>query len=157
MSKNSFEEWSEMQRVEFAKQVKSLRLDRGWKQSDLAEAAGVSRATVISTENGSRTPQGEVLARMLEVLGVNPGEPDYDTQTELWLSMMGTLIEAIPEDRRQEYVNSALRELTRGVKGDVGGLTDTEDLPVKSTEDAKKQVKKRYNLAAKRGEKHTDQ
>lgn len=159
MSKNISEEWSESQRVEFAKQVKSLRVERGWLQSDLAKAAGVSRQTVSSTENGTRTPQSDLLGRMLKALGVNPGEPEFDENTELWLTMFGTLIEAIPAERRQESVTAAMRELTRGVKGNVGGALETIDLPTKSTDDVQKFLAKnnKLGLAASRGEKHTDQ
>lgn len=36
--------------------MKSLRRERGWSQSDLAERVGVSRNSIISIENGRFDP-----------------------------------------------------------------------------------------------------
>ena len=41
-------------------QVRELRLDRGWTQQDLADAAGVSRQSVNSIERGRYIPSLEL-------------------------------------------------------------------------------------------------
>lgn len=86
------------------------------KQSELADEAKVSRATISNIENGSTTPQAEILGRILRALGIEMESPEFSEQTELWLSMMGSLIEAIPGSRRAPVVNSAIRVLADGVR-----------------------------------------
>lgn len=41
-------------RERMARRVKSLRMDRGWDQAELAERSGVSKDTVVSIENARR-------------------------------------------------------------------------------------------------------
>lgn len=86
------------------------------KQSELAEEAKVSRATISNIENGSTTPQAEILGRILRALGIEVDATEFGEQTELWLSMMGALIEAIPDGRRAPVVNNAIRVLSDGVR-----------------------------------------
>ena len=98
------------------------------KQSELAEEAQVSRATISNIENGSTTPQAEILGRILRALGVETEAPEFSEQTELWLSMMGSLIEAIPDSRRAPAVNSAIRVLADGVRGGASEAASKKDL-----------------------------
>ncbi|MCU1412128.1 MAG: family transcriptional regulator [Rhodoglobus sp.] len=87
-------------------------------------------------------PQEEVLVRVLRVLGLDVDEQRFNPQTELWLSMMGTLIEAIPDERRAPAVDGALRVLGDGLKAsNVVPANDTDvlaELPVLSREESKK-------------------
>lgn len=117
MSKKEFSDLSHAQRVEYARKVKSLRQSAGMTQLELANAAGISRATLIDLENGGRTPQSENIMKVLKVFGVDVEAHRFEEQTELWLSMMGALIEAIPEQRKVETVNQAIRVLSDGVSG----------------------------------------
>lgn len=97
------------------------------KQSELGEEAKVSRATISNIENGSTTPQAEILGRLLAALGVETDAPEFEAQTELWLSMMGALIESIPEPRRAPVVNTAMRVIADGVRdasSEVGSKKD---------------------------------
>jgi len=129
------------------------------RQEDLAAAAGVSRPTIIGIESGTSVPQEGKLVRILAVLGVDVDGPRFGQQTELWLSMMGTLIEAIPEQRREPSVNAAIRELTAGIQGPNVGRADdasvTDELPVLTGEELRR---RRFDLAAlNQGDRTIDQ
>ena len=116
MSRKNFADMTAAERGEYAKAVKSLRQDAGLTQGALAELAGISRASVINLESGDTVPQADNLAKILTVLGVELDEPEFLPQTELWLTMFGTLIEATPEPAREQSVNKALRVLSSGIK-----------------------------------------
>jgi transcriptional regulator with XRE-family HTH domain len=116
MSRKKFADLSAGERAAYAKRVKSLRQSLDMTQQELASAAGVTRQTVNGLENGASIPQAEVLAKVLSVLGIEVNEPQFEVQTELWLTMMGTLIEAVPEVRREETVGTAMRVLSDGVR-----------------------------------------
>ncbi|WP_025159107.1 helix-turn-helix domain-containing protein [Leifsonia aquatica] len=116
MSNKKLTELSEAERAEYGKRIKAIRQAAGMKQSELAQEAKVSRATISNIENGSTTPQAEILGRILGALGIETSAPEFEPQTELWLSMMGALIESIPELRRAPVVNGAMRVLADGVR-----------------------------------------
>ena len=52
-----------------ARFVRNMRLRQGRSQEWLAQRAGVSRISVLKTENGSQVPRVDTLAAMLEALG----------------------------------------------------------------------------------------
>ena len=54
--------------------IRALREARGWMQSDLAEAAGVSATTVCRVENGELDPRIVTLDKIAKALG---GEGRY--------------------------------------------------------------------------------
>lgn len=125
---------SKERRADFARRVKALRQSAGMTQQDLAEAAGVTRQTIVGIETGATVPQLGVLVRVLGPLGVDIDGPRFNDQTESWLAMMGSLIEAIPTPRREPTVNSAIRVLADGIRGDnviafptVGGVEQDSD------------------------------
>ncbi len=127
MSNKKLTELTEAERAEYARRIKSLRQAAGLKQAELADEAKVSRVTISNIENGTTTPQAEILGRILRALGVETDSPEFSAQTELWLSMMGSLIEAIPEQRRAPAVNGAIRILADGVRegaSEVGAKKD---------------------------------
>jgi transcriptional regulator with XRE-family HTH domain len=126
MSKNKSHELSETQRVNYAAEVKSLRHGAGLTQQQLANAAGISRPTLISLERGERVPQSDVLLRVLAALGVEAIESKFENDTELWLQIIGSLIEAIPEDQRGFVVERAIRVLAAGVKTSAVGESQTK-------------------------------
>lgn len=120
-------------------------------QAQLGEAAGVSRATVNTLETGAKVPQADNLAKVLGVFGLADG-PDFEAQTEQWLSMIGTLIEAIPAQRREPAVSSVIRDLGREIqRSNVGDLTE-DDIHV-----TPEGPKAGYALAAKRGRKKANE
>lgn len=104
------------ERAEYASRVKALRLRHDLTQQELADAAGVTRQTIGNLETGSKVPQAEVLGRVLAVLGVEVDGPQFEAQTDMWLTMMGTLIEAIPAETRPSVVNGAMRVLADGIR-----------------------------------------
>lgn len=61
-------------REAFGAQVRALRLDRGWSQEDLAEAAGMHRTYIGSLERGQRNVSLDNIWRLADVFGVLPGE-----------------------------------------------------------------------------------
>lgn len=147
MSKKKFSDMSMDERQQMASRVKSLRQEAGMTQAQLAEAAGVSRATINTLETGAKVPQADNLAKVLGIFGLTDG-PEFDAQTESWLSMIGTLIEAIPASRREPAVAGVIRDLGREIqRSNVGDMPD-DDVHV-----TPEGPKKGYALAAKRGRK----
>lgn len=135
MSSKNWDTLTADERAEWAARVKTLRLAADLTQQELATEAKTSRQTVNNMENGF-TPQLATLKRVLNVLGVNTDPVEFERQTEMWLATMGTLIEAIPEDRRSKHVDIAIGDLAEGVRGvadnvvqfpTVGGSLDYED------------------------------
>lgn len=49
--------------------IASMRALRNMRQTDLAEAIGVSAQTVCNWETGARLPRADVLTRLCEALG----------------------------------------------------------------------------------------
>lgn len=140
MSKKKIADMSMAERAELATQVKPLRLHAGMKQEELAELAGTDRTTIVNIETAKRVPQARVLTRILDALGVEDGEVQFQPETEAWLSSMGTLIEMIPDVTRPKHVNRAIKGLAAGLSDygdpeydnvttfpDVSGATDYED------------------------------
>ena len=52
-----------------ARRVKSLRYDKGWRQSDLARKAGVSKAVVARIEQGRGCPGLDTASDLADALG----------------------------------------------------------------------------------------
>lgn len=122
MSKKEEPELSRTERVEYARKVKSLRQSAGMTQQELADAAGVSRQTINTLEAGDKAPHSESILRVLRVFGIEAEEHRFSEQTELWLHVMGALIEAIPASRQAHTVNRAILVLSDGVSGN-GNVT----------------------------------
>jgi putative transcriptional regulator len=55
----------------WGKRLRSLRRDREWSQSELAEKVGVSRNTINRLEIRNRKPSVELLERLAGVLGLS--------------------------------------------------------------------------------------
>ena len=81
------------------------RRRQGMTQSDLADAAGVSRKTIGNIESGRSLGQVAVLERLAKVLGIVPADADYDQSTKQLLAVIGPLIQRIPEERRAAPVS----------------------------------------------------
>lgn len=50
--------------------IKRIRLEKGWKQSDLAEKSNISRVAIGNYERGDRMPNIEILNKIAEALNV---------------------------------------------------------------------------------------
>lgn len=115
---------SRAEREEYARKVRSLRQAHGMTQAQLADASGVTRATIVNIETGNTVPQLDVLSRVLGPLGVDLRPSRFSPQTEFWLTMLGTLIEAVPAERRQATVDLAIRMLAESIRTDVSAEGD---------------------------------
>lgn len=64
----------------FGRKLRAYRKLKHWTQSELAVMVGVSVAIIGALERGTRTPTGEMLSRLQEVLMVSeaelPGDED---------------------------------------------------------------------------------
>lgn len=58
-------------RVQFARRLKALRIEKQMTQEDLAKAAGVSTAFISSLERGINGPSLETLYHIAEALDVS--------------------------------------------------------------------------------------
>jgi len=56
--------------VNLGEKIRSLRVEKGWSQSDLGNKANLTKMMVSRYETGSGTPPLEKLARIARVLGV---------------------------------------------------------------------------------------
>jgi transcriptional regulator with XRE-family HTH domain len=60
--------------MSLADNLRRARLTRFWSQTELAEKANVSRATIARVELGGYVPQLKTIRRLAEALSVEPGE-----------------------------------------------------------------------------------
>ncbi|MEW6585883.1 MAG: helix-turn-helix transcriptional regulator [Nitrospirota bacterium] len=51
--------------------IKQLRLERNWKQAELAEKLGIRQKQISSYERGTTNPSTEVLIKLAEVFNVS--------------------------------------------------------------------------------------
>lgn len=98
---------NEQERLDYAKQVRIVRGMRGLSQSDLAEAAGVGRGTIINIETGKTIPQGDVLVRIMRVLGmVADDAPEMPDWVEGNVEIIASMLMRVPESKRAEVLSS---------------------------------------------------
>ena len=57
--------------MEFSQIVKSLRLERGWSQQDVADRVGLNKMTISQYENGKRKPSFEMIEALAEIFHVD--------------------------------------------------------------------------------------
>lgn len=98
---------NEQERLDYAKQVRIVRGMRGLSQSDLAEAAGVGRGTIINIETGKTIPQGDVLVRIMRVLGMVADDAlDMPDWVEGNMEIIASMLMRVPESKRAEVLSS---------------------------------------------------
>lgn len=131
MSKKFFENLTQDERAELAKAIKPLRQSAGLTKKDVYAEAGISRQTLDNIENGVTVPQVDILMRVLDVVGYETEEPQFSPTTETWLSMIGTLIELIPTQRRANSVDRVIRTLASAARSTdtVDQESDSDSLP----------------------------
>ena len=61
--------------------LKAIRLERGLKQSEVAEKVGITQPTYSNIENGKRNPTVKTLRKIAKVLGVQISDL-LDTEEE---------------------------------------------------------------------------
>lgn len=61
-------------RRHLARNLKRLRLERGWSQEELAEQAGLHRTYVSGVERAVRNPTITIVAALAKALRVDAGE-----------------------------------------------------------------------------------
>lgn len=98
----------EQTRVRYASKVRRARQDLGMTQAEVAEAAGVSRNTVMNLETGKQIPQAEKLWSVLLVVGIRPeiGDPEWIDQ---WLAVLVPLFKRVPEEVRGQTLGEVTR------------------------------------------------
>ena len=60
-------------RQRLAKNLRSLRRQKGWSQEVFADEAGIHRTYVSDLERGARNPTITVVDKLAAALGVKPG------------------------------------------------------------------------------------
>ena len=60
-------------RQRLAKNLRSLRQQKGWSQETFADEAGIHRTYVSDLERGARNPTITVVDKLAAALGVTPG------------------------------------------------------------------------------------
>ncbi len=60
-------------RERLARNLRSLRTERGWSQEALADEAGIHRTYVSDLERGARNPTITVVDKLASALGVSVG------------------------------------------------------------------------------------
>jgi transcriptional regulator with XRE-family HTH domain len=113
-----------MDEIRFGRQIRALRQRRGWRQQDLAEAAGVSQAMVSRIERGRfRQVRLEALERVAAAVGVRVelrimGGPDLDRLLDELHA--ATVEEVIRRLRRLGWVVEP--EVTFSIYGERGSI-----------------------------------
>lgn len=58
----------------FGETIRAIRLERGWTQEDLADAAGLTATYVGQVERGDKVPSLTVVLKLARGLSVPPGD-----------------------------------------------------------------------------------
>lgn len=105
---------SEQERLQYAQQIKTVRLNKGMSQVDLAEAANVGRGTIINIETGKTIPQGEVLVRVMRALDMVADEGEHVPE---WiqgnLAIIAKMLARVPEDRRADVLSGIFSSIIK--------------------------------------------
>lgn len=106
------------ERRALAEKVKGLRQAAGLTQEELAEKSGVSRRAIIDAESGKAAPQGDKLEAMLLALGHPSVAPAWSDSTHQSMAIIGSLLDALSEERKQREVNAILTQLANAIRDD---------------------------------------
>jgi transcriptional regulator with XRE-family HTH domain len=87
---------------EFGNRLKELRVAKNWNQEDLAQAMGLTQASISQFEKGLRIPTPANINKFAEVLGVSreslAGENDGKFEKEM---LMRNISNLTPENLRK--------------------------------------------------------
>lgn len=88
--------------AEFGNRLKELRIAKNWNQEDLANAMGLTQASISQFEKGQRIPTPANIKKFAEVLGVSreslAGENDGKFEKEM---LMRNIRDLTPETLRK--------------------------------------------------------
>jgi transcriptional regulator with XRE-family HTH domain len=105
--------------IEIGSKIRSARVDREWKQEELAAAVGLTRSSVANIEAGRQKMLVHSLMRIAESLqvAINTLLPDAEL-----LSAMANSSRFVPDltghsDETRDFVTSALRRTREGSRG----------------------------------------
>lgn len=110
--------------MKLAELVRQERQRRGWSKADLAREADVSRSVITNMESGKRLGRADTVAKICQVLGIDPAEAqavlssetDSDEARDLQLT---DLSKVPPNDRAK--LRRAIIELVRSFEEDEPG------------------------------------
>jgi transcriptional regulator with XRE-family HTH domain len=105
--------------IEIGLKIRAARLDRSWKQDDLAEAVGLTRSSVANIEAGRQKTLVHSLVRIAESLNVAVDTllPDADRLRQLADSPRFVPDLTGHTDETRDFVTSALRRTREGARG----------------------------------------
>jgi transcriptional regulator with XRE-family HTH domain len=105
--------------IEIGLKIRAARLDRSWKQDDLAEAVGLTRSSVANIEAGRQKTLVHSLVRIAESLNVTVDTllPDADRLRQLADSPRFVPDLTGHTDETRDFVTSALRRTREGTRG----------------------------------------
>ena len=69
-------------KLKIGEQIKKYRLMRGMTQNDLAEKIGITEKQISKIETGVHYPMFENFVKIMDVLGVQMKDFDYEIETE---------------------------------------------------------------------------
>ena len=90
----------DMKRV--GKRIREKRLEKGWRQEDLAEKVNVTADYIGMIERGEKTPRLETLIKIINCLKVSSDEILMDVVDKGYLIRMSKYAEKIGELEREE-------------------------------------------------------
>lgn len=96
------------QRIEYAAQIRTLRLRRGLTQARLAAAAQISRQTLNTMEGGRTVPQSENLLKVLNALGIQLKDAPANLAVSAWLTRIEGSLRQVHPSRRRETMDAVL-------------------------------------------------
>lgn len=98
-----------------ATRVRSLRLDRGWSQPELARRASLSNAMVSMVERGERTPSLDALASLASSLEVDTSVLVAPDETAILKGDARRFAEELAELKLPRADVDALRRIARAL------------------------------------------
>lgn len=108
----------EQERRAWARKIKPARQEKGLTQDELEMMSGVSRRTIGNIESGRMVPQAGNLRKLMMALDLGPDPteslPDW---VHTWIAVLGPLIQAVPEPRRNDTMLEVVQLLGNAVAG----------------------------------------
>lgn len=103
-----------MDKQKIGKQLKELRLSRGWRQSDVADKVGLSRPAVCNIESGKRAMTLSTLKKFCEVYSIDVSFFDIETDNFNEAIDLTTRIEKIfksdiPDEKKDDLYKQIMR------------------------------------------------
>lgn len=96
-----------MDKTKIGKQIKELRLARGWRQAELADKVNLSRSALCNIENGKRALTLSTLKRFCEIFSIDVSYFDIETDNfdealDLTARIEKVFRSDIPDEKKDE-------------------------------------------------------